>query len=254
METYLIYVLLFISAVVGGILNAFAGGGGFIVFPSLILGGFSTLKSNAIACVALWTGNLVSARTFKNDISIQKKDLVYLLSTTLAGAICGAILMVLTDPQVFKSLVPYFHLISWLMFCFSQPLLRLMKKGRREHQHFQFSIGKLLPLFLVNLYGGYFSAGIGIMVLSLFSLFGMRNLNEMNGLKTVLVSVNNGIAAIIFIFSGFVELKVTLILITGAMIGGYYGAKISRKLNQEVVRKAIMVIGGLIAIYFFFFI
>ena len=250
MEIYQ-YVLLFLSAIAGGALNAFAGGGGFILFPSLVLNGMSSIKANAMTCVSLWPGNMLSAKAFQNDIQVKRRDLTFLLIISGAGGLCGAILMIMTNPEVFKSLVPYFHLLSWGTFTFSKPILRYFQKVSGDNQHFQYSHKQILPLFLINLYGGYFNAGIGIIILTLFTLYGMKNLNEMNGLKVVMVSVNNGIAAACFIFSGLVDWNITIVLVAGAMIGGYYGALFSRKINQETVRKAIIVVGALMAIYFF---
>jgi uncharacterized membrane protein YfcA len=251
METYLQYFLLFLSAVAGGALNAFAGGGGFIVFPSLVLNGVSCIKANAMTCVSLWPGNIVSAKAFHNDIQIGNKDLRYLLLISGFGGLCGAIMMIMTNPGVFKSLVPYFHLLSWGTFTFSKSIMKYFQRSTGENQHFQYSPKKILPIFLLNLYGGYFNAGIGIMILTLFTLYGMKNLNEMNGLKVVMVSINNGIAAVCFIFSGLIDWPITFILVIGAIIGGYYGALSARKINQEIVRKGIIVVGALMAIYFF---
>ncbi|MDR7369990.1 sulfite exporter TauE/SafE family protein [Flavobacterium aquidurense] len=250
METYK-YILLFLSAIAGGALNAFAGGGGFIVFPSLVLNGISSIRANSMTCVSLWLGNIVSAKAFQKDIRISATDLKYLLMISGLGGLCGAILMIFTNPEVFKALVPYFHLVSWGTFAFSKSILKYFQKGAKENQHFVYTHSKILPIFLINLYGGYFNAGIGIIILSFFTLYGMKNLNEMNGLKVVMVSVNNGIAAVCFIFSGLVDWDITLVLIVGALAGGYYGALFSRNINQEVARKGIILVGGVMAIYFF---
>lgn len=251
MENYLQYGLLLLAAIVGGAVNAFAGGGGFIVFPSLVLNGVSSIRANAMTCVSMWFGNVASVKAFKNDIHIMPKDLKILLVISAIGGLCGAFVMVITDPEVFKSLVPYFHLVSWGTFAFSKSILGYFQKVSAASKHFEYSHKKLIPLFLINFYGGYFNAGIGIMILTLFTLYGMKELNEMNGLKVLMVTVNNGIAALCFIFSGLIDWKITFILTIGGIIGGYYGAVFSRHLNQELVRKLIIVIGGLIAVYFF---
>ncbi|MCM0667643.1 sulfite exporter TauE/SafE family protein [Flavobacterium tyrosinilyticum] len=251
MENYLQYGLLLLATIVGGAVNAFAGGGGFIVFPSLVLNGVSSIRANAMTCVSMWFGNVASVKAFKNDIRIQSKDLKIVLLISGIGGLCGATVMVMTDPKLFKSLVPYFHLISWGTFAFSKPILAYFQKVASGSGHFQYSHGKILPLFLINFYGGYFNAGIGIMILTLFTLYGMKDLNEMNGLKVLMVTVNNGIAALCFIFSGLIDWKITLVLTIGGIIGGYYGAVFSRNMNQELVRKLIIVVGGIIAVYFF---
>ncbi|MHC0445351.1 sulfite exporter TauE/SafE family protein [Flavobacterium sp. 3-218] len=251
MENYLQYALLFLAAIAGGAVNAFAGGGGFIVFPSLVLNGISSIRANAMTCVSMWFGNVASVKAFKNDIQIMPKDLKILLVISGIGGLCGAFVMVMTDPEVFKSLVPYFHLVSWGTFAFSKSILSYFQKRTTGNGHFEYTHKKLIPLFLINFYGGYFNAGIGIMILTLFTLYGMKELNEMNGLKVLMVTVNNGIAALCFIFSGLIDWKITAILTIGGIIGGYYGAVFSRHMNQELVRKLIIVIGGLIAVYFF---
>lgn len=251
MENYLQFGLLFLAAIVGGAVNAFAGGGGFIVFPGLVLNGVTSIRANAMTCVSMWFGNVASVKAFKNDIHIQSKDLKIILLISGIGGLCGATVMVITDPELFKSLVPYFHLISWGTFAFSKPILAYFQKITSGSGHFEYSHGKLLPLFLINFYGGYFNAGIGIMILTLFTLYGMKDLNEMNGLKVLMVTVNNGIAALCFIFSGLIDWKITIVLTIGGIIGGYYGAVFSRHMNQELVRKLIIIVGGIIAVYFF---
>lgn len=251
MENYLQYGLVFLAAIAGGAVNAFAGGGGFIVFPSLVLNGVSSIRANAMTCVSMWFGNVASVKAFKNDIYVMPKDLKILLVISGIGGLCGAFVMVITDPEVFKSLVPYFHLVSWGTFAFSKSILSYFQKKTTGSGHFEYTHKKLIPLFLINFYGGYFNAGIGIMILTLFTLYGMKELNEMNGLKVLMVTVNNGIAALCFIFSGLIDWKITAILTIGGIIGGYYGAVFSRHMNQELVRKLIIVIGGLIAVYFF---
>lgn len=110
----------------------------------------------------------------------------------------------------------------------------------------------LVIIFLIGIYGGYFGAGLGMILLTALSLIGLKSINEMNGIKVVLVSFNNGFAAITFIFSGIVLWQHTVIMLAGALIGGFYGAKLARKIKQEILQTFVMAIGAIITLMFFY--
>lgn len=253
MNEYLEYSMLFLAGLVGGALNAIAGGGGFITFPSLIFAGANQVNASAISTVALWPGNMASAKAFQDDIKISKRSVIYLLVIAGLGGLVGAYLLVTVSPKTFEFLVPYFLLTSWLMFAFSGKILNFFRAHINVQDSFEYSHRKAIPLFLLSIYGGYFGAGLGMMILTLFTLYGMNNLNEMNGLKVLMVSVNNGIAAIAFIISGIIVWNFAIVMFFGAIIGGYYGASLTRTIPQSLVKKVIIVIGGVITLYFFIY-
>lgn len=251
MEQYTLEILLFSAAVAGSVLNAVAGGGGFIAFPSLVFAGSSPVSANAISTVALWPGNIASAKAFQNDIKASRRTLIYLLFISGLGGFLGAMLLILASSKTFEFLVPYFLLFSWLLFSFSSKILEYFKSKKQTQESFVYDHKKFAALLILGIYGGYFGAGLGMMVLTVFTFYGMKNLNEMNGLKVLMVAVNNGVAALTLLFSGFIDWHFTLVMIAGAIIGGYYGASLTRKINQDILKKIIIIIGGLITLYFF---
>ncbi|MBS7232616.1 sulfite exporter TauE/SafE family protein [Flavobacterium psychroterrae] len=251
MEQYATEILLFLAAIAGSVLNAVAGGGGFIAFPSLVFAGAAPVNANAISTVALWPGNMASAKAFEKDIKASRRSLVYLLSISGLGGFLGAMLLIVASSKTFEFLVPYFLLFSWLLFSFSTKILEYFKSKTQAENSFIYDHKKFTALLALSIYGGYFGAGMGMMVLTVFTFYGMKNLNEMNGLKVLMVAVNNGIAAFTLLFSGFIDWYFTIVMIAGALIGGYYGAAVTRKVNQDVLKKIIIIIGGVITLYFF---
>lgn len=251
MEQYASQILLFFAALAGSVLNAVAGGGGFIAFPSLVFAGSSPVSANAISTVALWPGNITSAKAFEQDIKASRRSLVYLLSIAGFGGFLGAMLLILASSKTFEFLVPYFLLFSWLLFSFSSKILKYFKSKTQKQNSFIYDHKKFPALLVLSIYGGYFGAGLGMMVLTVFTFYGMKNLNEMNGLKVLMVAVNNGVAAFTLLFSGFIDWHFTVIMIAGALIGGYYGASMTRRINQDVLKKIIIIIGAVITLYFF---
>lgn len=251
MEQYASQILLFFAGLAGSVLNAVAGGGGFIAFPSLVFAGATPVSANAITTVALWPGNIASAKAFERDIKASKRSLIYLLSISGLGGFLGAMLLILASSKTFEFLVPYFLLFSWLLFSFSSKILEYFKTKTEEESSFNYNHKKFVGLLILSIYGGYFGAGMGMMVLTIFTFYGMKNLNEMNGLKVLMVAVNNGVAAFTLLFSGFINWHFTIIMVVGAVIGGYYGAALTRKINQEVLKKIIIIIGAFITLYFF---
>lgn len=251
MAEYGLQILLFFAAIVGGILNAAAGGGGFIAFPSLVFAGATPISANAISTVALWPGNIASAKAFEDDIKVSKRSMIYLLSIAAFGGFVGAFLLMLISSKTFEFLVPYFLLVSWLLFSFSSKILEYFNSKIQKESSFIYDHKKLFILLVLSIYGGYFGAGLGMMVLTVFTFYGMKNLNEMNGLKVLMVAVNNGVAAFTLLFSGFIDWHFTIIMIIGALIGGYYGAAMTRRINQDLLKKMIIIIGAVITLYFF---
>lgn len=245
------YIVIFLAAFIGGALNAVAGGGGFIAYPSLIFCNIAPLNANGISTVALWSGNITSAIAFKRDIRLPMKFIVYfVLAISLGGGI-GAYLFLKTRTQVFSSFVPFFLLITWLLFVFSNSLRNYFLKNIKPFNFIKPRYNHIFFMFLIGIYGGYFGAGLGMIILTVFSLIGLKNINEMNGIKVILVSFNNGIAALTYIISGIIFWQYTLIMISGSLIGGFYGAKLAQRIKQENLRYFIICIGAIVTGLFF---
>jgi uncharacterized membrane protein YfcA len=247
--------VLFCAAVLGGTLNSVAGGGSFIGFPALIFTGLPAIFANATNATALWPGSVASVGAYRRELTQQKRPLLILLVTTsLIGGILGSLLLLKTPPVIFVRLVPYLLLVATLLFALSGPITTRLRV--RSSGEVQYSVRMLIGLFLAQLgiavYGGYFGGGIGILMLATLAMMGMNDIHVMNALKTLLTSCINGVAVTAFIVAGVVAWPQAILMIIGAIIGGYGGAYYARKLKQKWVRLFVIVVGCSMTIYFFF--
>ncbi len=246
--------LLFISAVVGGTLNAVAGGGSFLTFPSLLFAGVPAIQANATSTTALWPGSVASIGAYRREVAQQKRGfLILMVGTSLIGGIFGAILLLSTPAVVFEGLIPYLLLLATLLFAFSGPItarLRVGDAGKAQLTPLRL-IGISIAQLIIATYGGYFGGGIGILMLATLALMGMENIHVMNGLKTVLTTCINGIAMVAFIIARAVFWPQAILMIVGAIIGGYGGAYYARKIDPRLVRGFVIAVGVAMTIYFF---
>jgi len=236
-------VLLFCAAAIGGALNAVAGGGSFLTLPALILAGVSPVTANATSTLALWPASLSSTFAYRADIKASRQWMVVLGLTSVAGGLAGALLLVRTSDSSFLRLLPWLMLTAAATFTFGSRL-------RRADWHPGLAIVVVVQFFIAT-YGGYFGGGMGIMMLATFALAGMTNIHEMNGLKSVLAVAINALALVEFILKGAVAWEPGLLMVVGAVLGGYFGATGARLVDPKFVRLFIIGIGWAMTAYFF---
>ncbi len=246
--------ILFLLAIVGGTLNSVAGGGSFFTFPALIFVGIPAIPANASNTVALWPGSVASMWAYRQELAQQKRSfLILMVGTSIIGGIIGAQLLLHTPASIFQSLIPYLLLLATLLFALSGPIttrLRMRNVGKARLTP-RVLITVALAQLVIATYGGYFGGGIGILMLATLSMMGMEDIHVMNGLKTALASCINGVAVVIFILANAVVWPETILMIVGAVIGGYGGAYYARKLNPNLVRGFVIVVGFAMSAYFF---
>ena len=246
-------ILLFISAAIAGAINSIAGGGSFIAFPALIFTGVPPINSNAMCSVALFPGSMASIGGYRLELVEERKILPLMILTSIIGGIAGSIIMLRTPPNTFMELVPYLLLTANLLFIFRTKITTAFRNRRiskESNRITQISRVVILQLFIA-LYGGFFGAGMGIMMLAALALMGMDNIHKMNAFKVVLGSCINGIAALIFISAGVILWLQTSLMIFGAILGGFWGAHYARKYDPAKVRKIVIYIGSAMTLYFF---
>lgn len=254
--TFLQGLTLFIAAILGGALNSVAGGGSFITFPSLIFTGVLPIEANATSTVALWPGSIASAGAYRKELASQDRLLLFVLvAISLVGGVLGAVLLLRTPQSTFVKLIPYLLLLATLLFAFSGPITARLRKREQTRKKTGRSWLNLLGVSLLQLviatYGGYFGGGIGIMMLASLGIMGMEDIHQMNGLKTILQASINGVAVITFIVAGAVAWLQAIVMILGAIVGGFAGAYYARKLDPRIVRGLVIVVGISLTIYFF---
>jgi uncharacterized membrane protein YfcA len=245
---------LVIAAFLAGVLNAVAGGGSFLSFPALLGTGMLPVHANATNTVALWPGQLTSVAGYREEM---RKHLRLALQMGLAGALggaVGAVVLLHTPQRTFMALVPWLLLVAATIFAVSRPVMRWVEWRRqsivdglrhpRQGMVFLFTI-------LVSFYVGYFGAGAGFLFITLLSLFGFDDLNEVNALKVVATTMANGVAFIIFVVGRQVEWRYCLLAMAACAIGGYTSARFARMAPQTVLRWIVIIIGFGMSAWFF---
>jgi uncharacterized membrane protein YfcA len=252
--TFLQACLLFIAAILGGTLNSVAGGGSFIGFPALIFTGVLPINANATNTVALWPGSVASMRAYRKELAEQDRKLLLVLGvTSLVGGVLGAMLLLRTPQSTFTLLIPYLLLLATLLFTFSKPITGFLRKYIPYKEQSSWPALLVVAFFqiIIAIYGGYFGGGIGILMLATLGMMGMENINEMNAVKTLLQASINGVAVITFIIAGAVAWPQAILMVVGAIIGGYGGAYFARQIDQRWIRLFVILVGFSMTLYFF---
>jgi uncharacterized protein len=241
--------LLIVSAVLGGAVNAVAGGGSFFTFPALAFVGLPLVVANATSTLAVWPGGIASAIAYRRDLRGEGRLLLGLSLVSAAGGVAGALLLVYTPPLWFERLVPVLLLVATLLFAFGGRLTAsLRSKGREDARA---GLVRLAAAqLLISIYGGYFGGGMGMMMLAAYTLFGMDDIHRMNGIKAVMAVAINAAALVAFVAKGVVAWQPGLLMIVGAMVGGFGGASLARHVSPRWVRRLIIVIGFVLVLVF----
>jgi len=232
-------------------MNAVAGGGSFIAFPTLLFTGVPPVPANATNTVALWTGLAFSGGAFRHHLNAKRKILVSLVSASLLGGILGAILLLRTPAPTFMRILPWLMLAATLLFIFGRKPAHMSTASLAEETSTRAIMVAACFQLLVGIYGGYFGGGMGIVILAMLAALGMADIHQMNALKTVLSSSINGVAVIVFVASRAVYWRQALIMILGAALGGYFGAHYSLRLAQNWIRRFVILVGSAMTTYFF---
>jgi uncharacterized membrane protein YfcA len=245
---------LFSAGVLGGILNAVAGGGSFVTFPALLFFGVPPVSANATNTFASCAGYLTGTFAFRKDLYIHRDELPLIIIISLAGGVAGAWLLLQTPESTFREAIPWLLLFATFLFLFGGKINRASKRFYSYHPHASIIGRMLLNLLLLGIciYGGFFNAGLGIVILSYLALGGYSNINTMNGLKLLVSSAVSLIAILLFIYDGAIAWIEGVSVLLGALFGGYFSAHISRRLPQKYVRTFVILAGFGITIYFFF--
>lgn len=246
-ETPLGLGLAFLAGGAAAAINAFAGGGSLISFPTLVGLGVPEQPANATNAVALWPGSASSAVAFFKHFEKTKKWLWLMLPPTVVGAILGALLLVASGQATFKVVVPFLILLATVLLAFQGRIKDFALSGKFHIRPWM----SVLLQFLVAVYGGYFGAGMGIMMLGVMSLTMDADLHEMNAVKNWLAVVINFGASVILVAKGLVVLIPALAVMAGALLGGYFSARWVQKVDAEKLRKWVVVYGFGMTLFYF---
>lgn len=240
------YLVLAAAAFFAGVLNTVAGGGTFLTFPALVYTGVPVVAANATSTVAVFPGYLAGAFGFRREIAaFDRRRLVRIVAVTAAGGLIGSLLLLVSSNDAFSAVVPFLLALATLIFAFGDRIRAWAAK--RSSAEGEGWIGTLL----VSVYGGYFNGGLGIVLLALFSSWGMRDLNTMNGLKTALSFILSAISVVTFALAGLVAWPQAALMMVAATLGGYAGAPLARALPAPVVRGVVIAVGVVMSAIFF---
>ncbi|MBP2232752.1 putative membrane protein YfcA [Azospirillum agricola] len=238
--------LLMMAGFASGALNAVAGGGAFITFPALLFAGVPPVSANASSTVALFPGQAASSWAYRRDIGAASEvNLPQFAALSLIGGLVGALLLLVTPNALFADFVPWLLLFATSVFAighYAPGMVARLRLGGR---------GVLVVQFLISIYGGYFGGGIGFLMLAALTLFGLRDIHAMNGLRILLAMLMNGAAVAAFAISGAVSWPETLAMAVAAVAGGYAGALGAKRIDPKRLKTGVVAIGVALTVYFF---
>jgi len=237
--------------VLGGALNAVAGGGSFVAFPALLFTGVPPIAANATNTFALWVGTSASGGAYRGRFSLSRRVMIPLVATSVAGGLFGAFLLLKTPAYTFMRVLPWLMLGATLLFAFGKNLTGRRRSGLEHDASAAALFGASLFELIVAIYGGYFGGGVGIMNLAMLAALGMTDIHTMNALKLLLGGVINGVAVITFIVKGAIYWPQAAVMTLGAILGGYFAAHYAQKLPQSWIRAFVLLVGSGMTVYFF---
>jgi hypothetical protein len=243
-----IYWVSMLAAFGAGFVNAVAGGGTLLTFPALLYSGMSSITANATSTVAIWPGSVTSSWAYRRQLAENRSRIWVLSVPSLLGGLAGAILLLNTPESIFRYVVPYLILLACALLLLNEPIGRWMSK-RAVSNPKKHAAALWLSQFAIAVYGGYFGAGIGILMLAAMAIFLPDDLQAANGMKNFLAMLVNGIAALYFVVKGMAILNIALAMALAAIAGGFIGAKTAQRLSPRLLRGAVVVFGVIVAVH-----
>jgi uncharacterized membrane protein YfcA len=246
------------AAFMAGAINSIAGGGTLVSFPALLGIGLTGQQANVTSTLALLPGSVGGFWGHRHDLDGTKAFALRLVPPSLVGGAVGAWLMLVTPQKVFDNLIPWLILAATVLLAANDPMNRLLKKMGGHERTTTWWISAIAFQFLVGIYGGYFGAGIGILMLAALSLLGLTDIHQMNGLKNFLALCMNGVAIIAFLLSEFlrhpgnVQWMVAGLMAVAAGFGGLFGSHMAHRVGRKTVRIGVVSIGFILSAWYFY--
>lgn len=246
------YILVGLAAMAAGAVNALAGGGTLITFPILTAVGIPAVAANVTNTVALCPGYLGATFAQMKDLRDQKQRLWLYIPTAVVGGLVGGYLLLNTGEKVFRQLVPFLILLASLLLAVSDPLRAWLVRrvGKGSGSAAAVAAWGILPVGLAAIYGGYFGAGVSVIILAVLGLVLGDSLTKLNALKQAISFSTNIAAAIFFLFSGNVVWPVALVMMVCALVGGTLGGRLAGRIKPSVLRWVVVAIGVVVAAYY----
>ena len=247
-----------ISAFLAGTINSIAGGGTLVTFPALLGLGLTGQQANVTSTLALWPGSVGGFAGHRKDLAGTRKFALRLVPPSLVGAVVGALLMLMTPNSIFDHLVPWLILTATLLMAANDPIAKLVAAAHGQERSTQWWMGAITFQFVVGIYGGYFGAGIGILMLASLSLLGLTDIHQMNGLKNFLAISINGVAIVAFVawewlfHPGNVRWSSVAVMAVAAALGGLFGSHMAHRVGRRTVRFIVIGVGFVLTAWYFY--
>lgn len=242
------FLILIGASLVGGLANALAGGGTFLVFPALLLTGMDSIVANATAASVMMPGGVASMLVYRQGTTYDSKLLRNLMIASILGGITGSVLVLLTPSQRFSQIVPYLMLSAALVFTFSERIARAAAAHISDHVRW---VPLIVGQYFIAIYGGYFGAGMGVLMIVLFFLTAKMNVQESAALRFYCTMGINGFAILIFGYRGVIAWQLSIPMALAAVSGGYFGAKLVRRLSVKTARNTILIYAWIMTLWLF---
>jgi uncharacterized membrane protein YfcA len=246
--------LLAASGLAAGLVNAIAGGGTFFTFSALVAAGLPPIVANATSAVAVTPANLASAWAYRKELKANLRRFAALGIVSLAGGLVGAYILTATDNAAFRQLVPWLLLFATLLFAASPRIVALARAiGRHEGHHpsTRAWAAGLTFQFFVSIYGGFFGAGMGIVMLAALAITEGDDFHLINSAKHLCSTLIQLVAVVLFVAAGLVSWPETVIVGGASVIGGYLGVGFGRRLSAAAIRWLVIAVGAILTLYFF---
>ncbi len=234
-----------VAGMAAGAINTIVGSGSLITFPTLLAFGFSPLVANVSNTLGLVAGSISGAVGYRRELVGQRPRAIRLGGAAGLGGLTGGVLLLALPASMFGTIVPFLILFSCGLMAVQPRLSRAMSRRRGEGGHHPAIL--LTAVYVTGIYGGYFGAAQGVILLALLGIFLTDDLQRLNGLKNILAAVVNGVAAVLFILLAPIDYRVALLLAIGSIAGGQLGAYIGRRLSPTALRVAVISVGLIVA-------
>jgi uncharacterized membrane protein YfcA len=230
-----------------GVVNAVAGGGSLLSFPALLLTGIGSVAANATNTLAVWPGTVSSAWAYRGFIKEEKRRALLLALPSALGGLAGSWVLLNTEERLFNRVVPWLILFACALVAFQVPIGRFVRAHKAEGAD-QVPVALWVVQLVVSFYGGYFGAGMGIVMLATMGILLPSSLQHANGLKLACSLVINGVAAVYFLGMGSADLKYAALMAAASIGGGWAGAHLAQRLPANVMRVAVVSYGVVLAL------
>jgi uncharacterized membrane protein YfcA len=242
--------VLAVAGFAAGTINAIAGGGTFLSFAALVFTGLNTLDANATSAVALTPANLTSAAAYRNEVRDHFREMVPFAAIGLVGGGVGAFLLIWLGDGGFRPLVPWLLLLATLLFAFGAQI-RSFTAPFAKGKHDGARVAAYLMMTVMSIYGGFFGAGVGIMMLAALSIIESGDYHKANSIKLLMAFLIQVVSAAILIAGGLVHWPHAIITMLASSAGGYLGVGVARRVPEKIIRAAVVAVGAVLTVIFF---